>query len=94
MIKARPAMTFGVAVLGLAVALPPALAAKNCRKLCATEIRSCVEAAKAANDCKGEKGATGRACRKARRQAIKLCGSSKGPILTGCDASTSTTTCS
>jgi len=91
----RAAVATGIALLGLAVTASPVFpAAKDCRKLCATEIASCVSDAKSANDCKGVKGSAGRACRKDRRHAIKLCGSSSGPILTGCKASPSTSSCS
>jgi hypothetical protein len=90
----RLGVTFGMALLGLAVVLPPAWAAKDCRKLCHDTIKACVEQAKTANDCKGLTGADRRTCRKARRHAIMECGSSKGSILTACKASTNPNTCS
>ena len=86
-------VAIGAAMLGVALCTSPAFAAKDCRKLCGAEIKSCVAAAKARNDCAGLKGAEQHACKKRRRSAIKSCRSNKGPVLTACKASAATSTC-
>ena len=68
-----------------------AAAKKNCRVLCKTELAACVTQAKAQNDCTGLKGKAKRDCQHAERSQAKSC---KQGVITGCRASTATTTCS
>jgi hypothetical protein len=69
----------------------PAATKKNCRELCKTELAACVTQAKAQNDCTGLKGKAKRDCHRAERVQLKAC---KQGVVSGCRASTSTTTCS
>ena len=68
-----------------------AAAKKNCRVLCKTELAACVTQAKAQNDCTGLKGKAKRDCHRAERAQAKSC---KQGVMTGCRASSATTTCS
>src|SRR5262245_49307895 len=68
-----------------------AAAKKNCRALCKTELAACVTQAKAQNNCTGLKGKAKRDCHRAERAQVKSC---KSGVMSGCRASSSTTTCS
>ena len=68
-----------------------AAAKKNCRDLCKTELAACVTQAKAQNDCTTLTGKAKRDCHRTERAQVKSC---KQGVMTGCRASSSTTTCS
>jgi hypothetical protein len=68
-----------------------AAAKKNCRVLCKSELAACVTQAKAQNNCTGLTGKDKRDCHRAERAQVKSC---KQGVMTGCRASSSTTTCS
>lgn len=83
-----------VGALGLGLAVSSVTAKKNCRKLCKTEIEACKQAAKAAFDCKGLHGQERHACRQGLHAAIRDCTGKTGHLLTTCENSPSTSTCS
>lgn len=72
-------------ILGAAMLAAPAdvHAKKKCPKACKTQVNDCKDAAKAANDCTGLKGAEKKACKLALRDAKKAC---KRDILATCAA--------
>lgn len=73
MISRKMLAVFGVAALAAGLMVSPASAKKKCGKLCKDNLATCVSAAKAANVCKGLKGAEKKACKGALKTALGEC---------------------
>lgn len=85
MISRKMLAVFGVAVLAAGLMVSPASATrKKCPKLCKDNLKTCLDAAKAANPCKGLKGEEKKACKTSLKAAIKECKDTIKAAITEC----------
>ena len=88
-------MLTAAALAAITLVVPaPALAHKNCRRLCRDAVRQCVTQAKQAESCGALHGSARQHCAHARRALLAACRSPKGHILQACAATPDASTCS